>query len=94
LGELFETPAHTVIDADGKQNGKGETRHEAVEAENQGVSQYVHEIGRGKKTLEVVKTNPGTAPYSKPGLETLKGHKNTVNGYVVEYHHVYKGYKE
>jgi hypothetical protein len=87
-------PVNAVVYADSQQYGEGKTRDKAIDTQYQGVPQYIHKIRRGKKALEIVEPDPGTAPNSKPRLETFKRHENAIYGDIVENHHIYKGNKQ
>ena len=49
---------------DGKYNWKGESCYERIYTECQSVSQQIPKLIRIKKSFEMFKAYPGTAPYS------------------------------
>jgi hypothetical protein len=80
-----------MVDTDGQEEGEGEPGNKPVKAENQRILDDIKKIGRTEKPLEVVHADPGASPYSLPGGETLKRHKDTINGYVIKNKNIHKG---
>jgi hypothetical protein len=84
----------TVVDAEGQQNRKRKSRNQTINVDYQGVPQDKEKIRRIKKPFKIIKTHPGTVPHAKPGLETFKGHQDTVYGNIIEDCHINYGDEE
>jgi hypothetical protein len=83
-----------MVDEYRKDYGKGETCGQAVDTQNQGVSDDIYKVGGSEKPLKMVQARPGAAPYPPHGLVILEGHHNPIHGNIMEDDHIHHRNKE
>jgi hypothetical protein len=74
--------------------GEREPRRQAVDTQNQGVSDNIYKVRGTKETLKMIQSRPGTAPYPLHGLVVLESHNDPIHGDIMEDDHIHHRNKE
>ena len=72
-----------LVDAQGQDDGDGETPQQAVQAQQHGVLDHAHTVGCGEEPLKPVQTDPLAAGDAPACLEIAEGDLDAVHGPVL-----------
>jgi hypothetical protein len=80
----FKEGAPHLVKEDGQENGNGETEHQGVDVQEQGIFEDLEKIRSSEKAAELLEADPFAPPYTQADLKILEGDNRAVHGDVFE----------